>query len=395
MRPLAGVRVLDLSRVVAGPYCTMQLGDLGAEIIKIERPDLGDDSRAFGPPYQGGEAAYYLSVNRNKKSVTLDLKSEQGAAVLWRLIDVSDVLVESFRPGVMNRLGFSAKAVLERNPRIIYGSISGFGSTGPAANRPGYDLIVQGEAGLMDITGQVDGPPSKVGTSIADLASGLHAAQGILAALFERERSGKGQHLEVSMVDATASLLTFNAGIYFATGEAPKRRGNEHPTIVPYETFGAADGWINIAVGNDNLWQALCAALERVDLAEDPRFKTAPLRVENRRELSPKLNDILSTRPRDHWIDLFNAHGIPCGAIRSVAEVCDGPILNDRERIVSMPHPQAGQVKAIKSPLEFSRSSIDGYEAPPLLGEHTEAVLRELAGLSDAELDEMKRSGAI
>jgi crotonobetainyl-CoA:carnitine CoA-transferase CaiB-like acyl-CoA transferase len=251
MRPLEGVRILDLTRVLSGPYCTMLLGDLGAEVIKVERPGEGDDTRAFAPPFQGDQAAYFLSVNRNKKSITLDMKNEQGKEILWRLLDLSDVLVENFRPGAMERLGFGYEAVSTRRPAMIYCSISGFGDSGPQKDRAGYDVIVQGEAGIMDLTGPRDGPPHKVGTSVADLVSGLTAAQGILAALHAAKIDGRGQRVHISMYEAVAALLTFNASIYFATGNAPRRRGNEHATIVPYETFEASDGWINLGVAND------------------------------------------------------------------------------------------------------------------------------------------------
>ena len=272
MRPLEGLRVVDLTRVLSGPFCTMQLGDLGAEVIKVERPGEGDDTRAFAPPYQGDEAAYFLSVNRNKKSITLDMKSKAGREVLWRLIEKSDVLVENFRPGAMDRLGFGYAAVAARRPSMVYCSISGFGNTGLMKDRPGYDVIVQGEAGIQDITGPADGAPYKVGTSIADLVSGLNGSQAILAALYATKTTGRGQHVSVSMYEAVASLLSFNASIYFATGQSPKRRGNAHATIVPYETFEASDGWISLGVANDELWKRFCKAVERPDLTDDPAF---------------------------------------------------------------------------------------------------------------------------
>ena len=258
MRPLEGLRVVDLTRVLSGPYCTMQLGDLGAEVIKVERPGEGDDTRAFAPPFQGDQAAYFLSVNRNKKSMTLDMKSDAGKEVLWRLIEASDVLVENFRPGAMDRLGLGYEAVKARRPSMVYCSISGFGDTGIYKDRPGYDVIVQGEAGVMDVTGPRDGAPHKVGVAVADLTAGLNASQGILAALYTCKSTGLGQHVRISMYEAVAALLTFNASIFYATGNSPRRRGNEHPTIVPYETFEAADGWINLGVANDDLWQRFC-----------------------------------------------------------------------------------------------------------------------------------------
>src|SRR5262250_2512557 len=306
MRPLAGLRVVDLTRVLSGPYCTMLLGDLGAEVIKVEQPGKGDDTRAFAPPFQGDQAAYFLSINRNKKSITLDMKSEQGKEILWRLLDLSDVLVENFRPGAMERLGFGYEAVTNRRPAIIYCSISGFGDSGPQKDRPGYDVIVQGEAGVMDLTGPQDGAPYKVGTAIGDLVSGLTAAQGILAALYAAKATGKGQRVHVSMYEAVAALLTFNASIYFATGNAPRRRGNAHATIVPYETFEASDGWISLGVANDELWKRFCKLVERPELTDDPRFANAPDRVRNRDSLVPLIKEVIKQRSRDEWLKLLD-----------------------------------------------------------------------------------------
>ena len=338
MRPLEGIRILDLTRVLSGPYCTMLLGDLGAEVIKVERPGEGDDTRAFGPPFQGDQAAYFLSINRNKKSITLDMKSERGKEVLWRLVNVSDVLVENFRTGAMERLGFGYEVVRARHPAMIYCSISGFGDTGPQKDRAGYDVIVQGEAGIMDLTGPRDGPPHKVGTSIADLVSGLTAAQGILAALYAAKIDGRGQRVHVSMYEAIAALLTFNASIYFASGTSPTRRGNEHATIVPYETFEATDGWINLGVANDDLWGRFCAAAGMGELGDDRRFATAPDRVRNRDALVPLVKAAIKQRSRNEWLKRLDASGVPCGAIRTVAEVCDGEVLRARGMIAEMPH---------------------------------------------------------
>jgi formyl-CoA transferase len=395
MRPLEGLRVVDLTRVLSGPYCTMQLGDLGAEVIKIEAPGKGDDTRAFAPPYQGDQAAYFLSINRNKKSITLDMKSEAGKAVLWRLIDKSDILVENFRPGAMERLGFGYAAVKARRPAMVYASISGFGQTGPQKDRPGYDVIVQGEAGVMDITGPQDGAPHKVGAAIGDLVSGLYAIQGILAALYAARTTGVGQHVDISMYEAVASLLTFNAGIYFATGEPPRRRGNAHPTIVPYETFEAADGWINLGVANDHLWQRFCKAAERPDLAADPRYVKAADRVRNREELVPILRALIKTRMRDDWMARLEAAAVPAGAIRTVGEVCDSDLLKARGMIAEMEHASAGVVKAVKNAVHLSGTPLDSYTAPPQLGAHTRAVLTELLGYSEAEFDALARDKVI
>jgi crotonobetainyl-CoA:carnitine CoA-transferase CaiB-like acyl-CoA transferase len=397
MRPLEGLRVVDLTRVLSGPFCTMQLGDLGAEVIKVERPVEGDDTRAFAPPYQGDEAAYFLSVNRNKKSITLDMKSERGREVLWRLIDNSDVLVENFRPGAMDRLGFSYSAVSARRPMMVYCSISGFGNTGLMKDRPGYDVIVQGEAGIQDLTGPADGAPYKVGTSIADLVSGLNGSQAILAALYAAKVTGRGQHVSVSMYEAVASLLSFNASIYFATGESPKRRGNAHATIVPYETFEASDGWISLGVANDELWKRFCKAVERTELTDDPRFAKAADRVRNRDILVPMVKDIIKQRKRDEWLPLMDAAGIPSGAIRTVGEVCESALLKSRDMIAEMPHAGAGVgvVKNIKNPMHLSDTPLDTYAAPPRLGEHTREILTGLLGYSAGEVEELARSETI
>jgi len=389
MRPLEGLRVVDLTRVLSGPYCSMQLGDLGAEVIKVEQPGKGDDTRAFAPPYQGDEAAYFLSVNRNKKSITLDMKQDAGKEVLRRLIDRSDVLVENFRPGAMDRLGFGFAAVHAWRPSLIYCSISGFGDSGPQKDRPGYDVIVQGEAGVMDLTGPQDGAPYKVGTAIGDLVSGLTAAQGILAALYAAKATGKGQHVSISMYEVVAALLTFNASIYFATGQSPRRRGNEHPTIVPYETFEASDGWINLGVANDDLWRRFCKGAERPELAADPRFAKASDRVRNRDSLVPLVRALVKEKTRDDWLARMDKAGVPSGAIRSVGEVCDGELLKARGMIAEMPHVNAGTVKAVKNAVHLSATPLDGYTAPPTLGQHTQEVLTQLLGYSAAEVEKL------
>ena len=394
MAPLDGIRVIDLSRVVAGPFCTMTLADMGADVIKIEEPGRGDESRAFGPPFHGGESPYFLSINRNKRSCTVNLKHAQGKAILRRLLDGADVLIENFRPGAMARLGFGYEAVSAAHPRLVYCSISGFGDSGPDAARPGYDLIVQGEAGLMDVTGEADGPPTRVGTSIADLASGLMAAQGILLALYARQTTGRGQQVRVAMLDAVASLLTYNTGIYFASGESPTRRGNDHPSVAPYQTLRARDGWINLGVANDSLWKRYCDAVERPDLRDDPRFATAPARVEHRRKLIPIIEELTAARTVQEWMDLLGTAGVPCGRIRNVAEVCTNPQLVERGKVVERPHPTAGQVQMIGQPIELSDTPARIETAPPLLGEQTDAVLRE-AGCSDAEIRALRANGAV
>jgi crotonobetainyl-CoA:carnitine CoA-transferase CaiB-like acyl-CoA transferase len=396
MRPLEAIKVLDLTRVVAGPYCTMILGDMGADVIKVEHPKNGDDSRGFAPPYQGDQAAYYLSVNRNKRSLTLDLKSPKGQDILWQLIEGSDVLVENFRPGVMARLGFRYEDVARRNKGIVYCSISGFGQTGPQRDRPGYDVIVQAESGIMDLTGPADGAPHKVGTSIADLVTGQTAVNGILASLLVKNTTGQGQFIDISMLEATSALLTFNASIYFATGEAPKRRGNGHATIVPYEAFETSDkAWVNLGVANDSLWKRFCTLVGRDDLQNDPRFALAPDRVANRDVLVPIVAELMRSRPRDTWIRELEAAGIPAAAIRTVAEVCESDVLRARDMIAEMTHATAGPVKGIKSPLHMSGSPLDRYVAPPILGEHSDEILRERCGFGDEEIATLRRESVI
>lgn len=383
-QPLAGVRVLDLTRIVSGPFCTMLLGDLGADVVKVEEPGRGDESRTYGPPFQGGESAYFLSVNRNKRGIALDLKSATGLATARALCTRADVVVENFRLGTLDRLGLGWKALHALNPRLVLCSITGFGSEGPDARRPAYDLIVQGEAGLMAITGQPGGPPSKVGTSIGDLVAGLYASQAVLAALRLRDTTGHGLHVEVSMFDALASLLTFNAGIWFATGENPVRRGNSHATIVPYETFEATDGWVNVGVANDRFWALFCDAARCGELRDDPRFATATKRVEHRAELIARIAPIMRTRSRNEWINRLSSAGVPCGAIRSVGEVCTAPQLVERGMVLEADHPAAGRTRSIASPARFDGASPHPARAAPMLGQHQREVLQDWLGVSSA-----------
>lgn len=393
--PLSGIRVVDLTRVVSGPFATMQLGDLGADVIKIEEPTKGDDSRAFGPPFSNGESAYFLSVNRNKRSCAIDLKSEVGKSALLALIETADVLVENFRPGTMARLGLGRDVLRACNEKLICCSISGFGTTGPESQRPGYDLIVQGEAGLMDITGSPGGEPTKVGTSIGDMIAGLFAVQGILAAICELRQTGRARDIHVAMLDALASLLTFNAGIYFTTGTSPTRRGNEHPTIAPYETFEASDGWLNIGVANDKFWHLFCDVTEAEDLRLDARFTTAPLRVSNRVPLKPLVAELLRRQSRSYWVKHLSEAGVPCGLIRTVGEVCEATQLVDRGMVVAMEHHLAGVVKNIAGPVRFDDKAPRAAVPPPSLGQHTRQVLVDLLGLSPAKFEDMVTSGVV
>ena len=393
-RPLAGVRVLDLTRVLAGPFCSMILGDMGAEVIKIEEPGKGDDTRSW-PPFLGGEATYFLSVNRNKQSLTLNLKAPEGRAILQKLARKSDVVLENFRTGTMERLGLGYKSLAKLNPRLVYCAISGFGESGPESARAGYDLVVQAESGIMDITGFEDGPPVKVGTSIADLVAGMSAAHGITLALLARHRTKRGQKVEISMQDAMAALLTYQAGIYFGTGNKPGRRGNKHPSIVPYEVFKAADAYLTLGVANNSLWERCCVALEHPELMKDPRYATVAARVQNRDVLVPRLNEILGTRSADDWLKRFEEVGVPAGRIRTVAEVCESAHLKARGMIVTLPHPKAGALRVLGVPVRLHATPGKATTPPPLLGQHTERVLTRVLGVKKAEVTRLRKAGVL
>jgi formyl-CoA transferase len=392
MKPLDGIRVVDLSRVLAGPYASLLLADMGAEVIKVEEPGKGDDTRAW-PPFAGGEATYFMSVNRGKKSLTLDLKAEGGKRILRQLLEGADVLLENFRPGTLARLGFGHEAVRAWGPRLVYCSISGFGESGPEASRPGYDLIVQGESGLMDLTGFPDGPPVKVGNSIADLCAGTMAAHGIVLALFARERTGVGQKVEIAMLEVMAALLTYQGQAYFATGKSPKRRGNQHPSIVPYEVFEAADGYLTVGVANNSLWSRFCQALERPDLTQDPRFDAEAKRVAQRDVLVPLLAAEFRKRPVGEWVDRLGRAGVPAGKIKSVGEALESDHLQARGAIVSVVHPTAGPMRMVGPPIRLHDTPPAPAGPAPLLGEHSEEILGKLLGYSAEEIARLRAEG--
>jgi len=392
--PLAGIRVLDLTRVLAGPFCSMILGDMGAEIIKVEEPGKGDDTRGW-PPFSGGEATYFLSVNRNKKSLTLNMKAPDGQAILRRLVAKADVVLENFRPGTMERLGFGYDALRKVNPRLIYCAISGFGESGPEASRPGYDLIVQGESGVMDLTGFADGPPVKVGNSVADLVSGMAAAHGVTLALLSRARTGKGQKVEIGMLDVMASLLTYQASLYWNGGGRPARRGNQHPSIVPYEVFQAQDAYMTLGVANNSLFDRMCRAIGREELAKDPRFDSEASRVTNREVLVPLLNSIFSTRPASDWLKRLDEAGVPAGRIKTVAEVCDSEHLRARGMFVSLNHPKAGAVTAMGVPIRLWDTPGAAQAPAPLLGQHTDEILTGLLRIPRAKVDKLRADSVI
>jgi crotonobetainyl-CoA:carnitine CoA-transferase CaiB-like acyl-CoA transferase len=394
-KPLDGVKVLDLTRVLAGPYCTMLLADMGADVVKVERPGTGDDTRAYGPPFLNGESAYFLSINRNKRSLTLNLKHDKGLHILRRLLETADVVVENFRPGTMEDFGFGYEAVQQFNPRLIFCSISGYGHTGPDSDLPGYDLIIQGEGGTASLTGDPNGPPYKVGTSQADIIAGMMGFQGILLALLARMQTGRGQKVDIGMLDCQVALLTYQAGIYFATGECPTRMGNQHPTITPYETYRCQDGYINLACGNDSMWRTFCRAVGQTAWAEDARFRTNADRVQHRRQLSALLEPVMLQKTAQEWIELLRAHGIPCGRIQSVREVCESPQVRAREMVVTLEHPKAGQMRVTGVPIKLSDTPGAVDTPPPLLGEHTSQVLTDWLQISAAEIETLRHAGAI
>ncbi|PIU47840.1 MAG: formyl-CoA transferase [Candidatus Hydrogenedentes bacterium CG07_land_8_20_14_0_80_42_17] len=395
MGALDGIKVLDLSRVLAGPYGTQILADHGAEVWKVEIPGKGDDTRAFGPPFQNGESAYFMSVNRNKRSITINMKSNDGIEIIKNLLLKADVLIENFRPGTLDKFGLDADSALKMNPRLIYCSVSGFGQTGPWSRKPGYDLAIQGMGGIMSLTGEPDGPPTKVGTSIADIISGIYAAQGILLALVARNKTGRGQKIDISMLDGQISLLTYQAGIYFAEGKSPMRKGNQHPTICPYETFKTKDGYLNLAVGNDKLWLSFCELINRPDLKSDERFTTNPKRVACRNILFPILSEIFSTRSTAEWISLLEKAGIPAGPIFTVEEVLEHEQTKAREMVVAMEHPKAGRIRLTGIPIKLSDTPGKIKTPPPVAGQHTEEILRNVLGYSKEKIEELRKSGAI
>jgi glutaryl-CoA transferase len=377
MQPLHGIRVLDLSRVLAGPYCTMVLGDLGADVIKVESPD-GDETRSWGPPFAGSESAYYLCVNRNKRSIVVNFKTEEGRTIIHELVKQSDVLVENFRPGTLARFFLDYNTASAINPSLIYCSLTGFGQTGPLRDKPGYDFMIQAMGGLMSITGEPEGEPMKVGVAVADLFAGQNAAIAILAALQARGQTGKGQHLDVSLFDSQVALLANVASNFLISGNLPKRYGNAHANIVPYQSFQAGDAWFVVAVGNDKQFEKFCQVIGKGELAQDPRFAVNAGRVENREELIALLKPVILTRTSREWLSMLENAGIPCGPINTLDKVFSMPQVEAREMLIHMKHPEIGDLKLVGSALKFSDTPVDYKLPPPRLGEHTEEVLNDL-----------------
>ena len=393
--PLAGIKVIDLGHFIAGPMCTMMLGDMGADVIKIELPDRPDDSRGLGPPFVGNEAAYYLSFNRSKRGFTTNLKTDAGVNILKKLIKESDVLVENFRVGVMAEMGLSYEEVRALNPAIIYCSISGYGQDSPLKNKPGFDAMIQGESGFMDITGFPDGLPTRVGTAISDIAGAVYAVQGILLALITRQQTGKGQYVDVALMDSLVSFLTYQAGIYFATGDSPSRLGNRHPVITPYESFVTKDGYVIIAAGSQKLWEKLCnEVLARPEFIKDPRFLTMADRNTNQPQLKGIIEKQTKTKSSRKWIKLLEKSGIPCGRIRKVGEVLKDETLKARGMVVAKEHPTAGKINLLGNPVKLSHTPIEISLPPPHLGQHTEEILKEL-GYNKPEIEAFESKGIV
>ena len=400
--PLSQIRVLDLSRVLAGPWAGQNLADLGAEVIKVERPKVGDDSRAFGPPWVKDRAgrdtkdsAYFTSANRGKKSITVNISSPAGQEIVRELARSSDVLIENYKFGDLTRYGLGYDDLKAVNPRLIYCSVTGFGQTGPYRERPGYDFMIQGMGGMMSVTGERGGEPMRAGVPVADIITGMYASIAICAALAHRAESGKGQHLDLALLDSQIALLAYQNTNYFATGTPPKRIGNLHPNIVPYQPFHTADGEVIIACGNDNLYRKLCEAAGCLELAEDPRFASNGKRVENRVELTRLLQQIFARRSTREWLQLLEAAGVPNGPINDVAQVFEEPQVRARGVRVELDHPVAGKLSTVASPMRFSATPLEHRVPPPLLGEHTDEVLRAVLGKGAPEIARLRAEGAI
>ena len=402
MQPLDNIRILDITRALAGPYCTMMLGDLGADVIKVERPVSGDESRGWGPPFVGkpygpypGESAYFIAANRNKRSLTVNIQTAQGQEIIRKLAGISDVLVENYRTGDLDKLGLGYPDLHSLHPKLIYCSISGYGRTGPNADRPGYDAVLQAEGGMMSITGPVDGPPSRVGIPIIDITSGMFAATAILAALRARDLTGEGQLVDISLFDAHIALLTNVASNYLVGGEPPRRLGNAHPNLVPYDSFSARDGWFILGVANEKQWGMLCDMLDRADLKADERFASNSKRVTHRAILVDELNKTFAQKNVDDWLADLIQTGLPCGRINSIPDVFAHPQAQAREMTLESEHASAGTVRLTGFPYKFSQTPAKIHRPPPLLGEHTEEVLTELLKYSAEDVSLLRGQGVI
>lgn len=395
--PLSGLRVLDLTRVLAGPTCTQMLGDLGAEVIKIERPEAGDDTRGFAPPFVPNtkESAYFVGVNRNKKSVTLDIAKPEGQAIIHKLLEHCDILVENFKVGALAKYGLGYEQLAKTHPRLIYCSITGFGQTGPYAPRPGYDALIQAMGGVMSLTGEPNGSPQKVGVPVADLFAGLYGCIGILAAVNHRNNTGQGQQIDIGMLDTHVAWLANQGMNYLATGENPPRLGNQHPNIAPYQEFPTKDGYIILAVGNDPTFERFCKAFGQEALLADPRFATNPIRVQNRQLVTDTLTPVMKSKTTAEWIDALEALKIGCGPINTLEQVFADPHVQAREMVVEMAHGSGETVKVIANPVKLSATPPSYRSAPPVLGEHTQDVLTAVLQMSAADIAALKEKGIV
>ena len=406
MGALSHIRVLDLSRVLAGPWCAQNLADLGAQVIKVERPGAGDDTRHWGPPFAKDpngqdttESAYYISINRNKKSITLDISTPEGQAIVRDLVKTSDVVIENYKVGQLAKYGLDYLSLCAIKPNLIYCSITGFGQSGPYQHRPGYDFILQGMGGFMSITGEADhlpgGGPQKAGVAIVDLFTGMYASSAILAAVIHRDRSGEGQYIDMALLDTQVAMLANISSNYLCSGVSPHRWGNAHPNVVPYQTFQTSDSWIIVAVGNDSQFRNFMKAGNREALADDPRFATNPARIEYRSALIPLLVEMVKEKTKAQWITLLEAAGVPCGPINNLQEVFENEQVIARGIEMHVPHPTAGTMKLVASPMRLSKTPVEVRMPPPLLGQHTDEVLRDELGMSASQINELHQRGIV
>jgi crotonobetainyl-CoA:carnitine CoA-transferase CaiB-like acyl-CoA transferase len=393
--PLEGLRVLDLSRILAGPFCTMMLGDMGAEIIKVENPKGGDDTRSWPPFYDGGESSYFQAVNRNKKSLTLDLKAEEGKKIIRKLVKKSDILIQNFRPGTIERLGFGYEECNALNPRLIYASISGYGQSGPNWQRPAYDILLQAEGGLMSITGPEGSSGYKSGIAIADLTTALFAIQGILLAVIAREKTGRGQFIDQAIQDGQAALMSHAAGNFFGTGTPPGKMGNRHPSICPYRDFACSDGNLIVAAANDSLWDRFARAIGRDDLANDPKWEKNSDRVKNREIIEDEIEKTMAAKTRAEWAKIISNSGVPCGSIKDISEITTDPQILHREMVVEVEHAKTGTLRMMGIPIKLSDTPGAVILPPPLLGEHTDEILTDLLEIGGEEMISLREAGVV